>query len=83
MAKSIIHIAILISLFCTAMICIFSEPAENSTRWFFEFFVSKGFGAACIWSLTKLYPRWSKTDKWIARYEAWCMKGIEDDIETT
>lgn len=82
MAKSIIRIAILISLFCTAMICIFSEPVSEK-RWFFDFFVSKGLGVICIWSLTKLYPRWSKIDKWIALYEAWSMKGIEDDIETT
>lgn len=82
MTKSILRIGILISLFCTAMICIFSEPV-NEARWYFDFFFSKGVGALCIWWLTKLYPRWSKTDKLIARYEAWCMKGIEDDIETT
>jgi len=77
MTKSILRITILVGLFMTAMICLFSEPVDEA-KWFLYFFASKVVAAVCIWSLTKLYPRWSKTDKWIARYDAWSMKGLEE-----
>lgn len=75
MTKSIIRIAILVSLFTCAVICLLSEPSDGA-EWLSALIVSKGICAACIWTLSRLYPRWSKTDRWIARYDAWCMKGI-------
>lgn len=79
MTKSIIRIAILFSLLMAAVVCMLSEPTGES-RWFFDFFVSKGLGVICFWALAKLYPRWSRDDKWVAKYHKWCMKGVEYDI---
>lgn len=74
--KSVIRIVILVCLFAIALYCIMSHPESNDmTRWVIALIVSKSFGLACLWIFLRLYLPWSKTDKWIARYHAWNMKG--------
>lgn len=81
MAKSLIRISILIALSLVAFFCILSEPAsKNDFIWFVQFFVSKAIGVAAGYGLYKLYPRWVKTDKWVAAYGKWSSEGIEDEL---
>lgn len=77
MAISIFRISVLLVLSVVALIGIFSEPLDDSATWFADFFLSKGIGALAIYAIYKLYPRWSKTDKWIAAYHDSCCKALD------
>ena len=79
MAIPLFRISVLIVLSVVAFIGIFSELLDDSATWFADFFLSKGIGALAIYAIYKLYPRWSKTDKWIAAYDKWSEKGLEED----
>lgn len=76
-AKSIIRIIILLSLFATAFICILSQPDNASTSWMKDLMISKLIGVMAAVIFIRLYPRWRKSDKWLSRYDRWCMKGIK------
>lgn len=77
--KSIIRISILIALSLIAFIGIFSEPFGNSTTWVTALILSKVFGALAAYATYNLYSKWSKSDKWLAAYDKWCGKGIEEE----
>ena len=76
--ESLIRIAILITLTSAAFLLILGEEQhENIPAFFFHVIHDKAFGIGCIYTMSRLYKRWSKTDKWIARFDAWSAKGLE------
>lgn len=76
--KSTIRILTLVTLFAAAFYCILSQPnAADITRWVTTLVISKSIGVACLLVSAFLYLRWIKTDKWIAIYHRWCMKGYD------
>lgn len=74
---SLIRISILIALCIVAFIGIFSEPMEDSSTWFTDFFLAKGMGLAAIYAMARLYSRWRKSDPWLAWYHQWSVKGCD------
>lgn len=75
--KSILRISVLIVLSTVAALCIFSEPLEDSTTWFSDFFFTKSLGFGAAYAVGKLYKRWSKTDKAVKAYDKWCEKNTD------
>ena len=77
--ESLIRIAILLTLAIVGFGLVFGEEQDESL-WDFTLHVifDKAFGVGCLYLMGKLYSRWSKTDKWIARFEAWNAKGLEE-----
>lgn len=65
------RVAILITLLTVGMLGIFAIPVDDSPTWYFDLFLSKLSGGACIWIFSKLYEIWRKTDKWIQAYDKW------------
>lgn len=77
---SIIRIAILLSLSMVCFLGILSEPeAEDLGIWTLGFLLSKGIGFLAGYATYRLYMVWSKTDKWIAAYDVWSVKGLEEE----
>ncbi len=78
--ESLIRIAIILTLACVGFALIFGEEQdENLLVFFLHVILDKAIGVGCIYAMTKLYDRWSKTDKLISRFEAWNAKGLEDE----
>lgn len=77
--ESLIRIAILLTLACVGLLLVLGEEQDEDTWSFFlHVLFDKSFGVCCLYIMGKLYDRWSKTDKWIARFEAWNAKGLEE-----
>ena len=76
--ESLIRIAILLTLASIGLLFVMGEEHDENWRaFFFRFVFDKAFGVGCIYVMARLYNRWSKTDKWIASFEAWSAKGLE------
>lgn len=74
--ESIIRIAILITLGVVGFALLLGEEMdENLYDFAIHMILDKAAGFSCICIMAKLYSRWSKTDKWIARFEEWNAKG--------
>ena len=67
--KSIIRASVLMLLAITALICVFSEPCEDSASWGQTFLVSKGIGAIAIYAVVLLFKRWGKEESWLSADE--------------
>ncbi len=79
-AESLIRIALLLILSSVGVLLIFCEERdENIWSFVLHVIMDKAIGVGCIYSMIKLYDRWSKTDRWIARFEAWNTKGLEKE----
>ena len=77
--ESLIRIAILITLTTVGFGLIIGEEQDESIRHFFLHVIfDKAVGVGCLYLMAKLYSRWCKSDKWIARFEAWNTKGLEE-----
>lgn len=77
--ESLIRIAILLILATVGFgLVIGEEQDENLWSFFFHVIFDKAMGVGCLYLMSKLYSRWCKTDKWIARFEAWNAKGLEE-----
>lgn len=75
---SLIRIFILFSLGLIAFLLIFEEEQDETTLAFcLHVLFDKSIGVLCVLTFDRLYKRWSLTDKWIAKYEAWNTKGLE------
>lgn len=79
MTKSLIRVSILITLSIVAFIGIFSTPIDDSPTWFSDLLISKSIGFLAAWVISKLYPRWAETDKWVSTYDKWCAEVTEED----
>lgn len=77
--ESLIRIAILITLAIVGFGLVFCEEHDEDL-WVFTLRVifDKAFGVGCIYLMAKLYSRWSKTDKWLKKYEEWNAKELEE-----
>ncbi len=75
---SILRIATLLILGFAGFILILCEEQDrNLWIFFWHVVLDKAIGVGCVFSMVKLYERWSRTDKWVARIEAWNSKGEE------
>lgn len=64
--RSIIRIAILFVLGATALILFFcEEQGENPRQFFFHVLIDKCMAIAAGIAASRLYKRWSRTDRWI------------------
>ncbi|MBD5384876.1 hypothetical protein HDR69_00410 [bacterium] len=78
-AISLIRIAILVTLGLVAFLLIFGEEQDETTLAFcLHVFFDKTVGVLCILGFSQLYQNWCKYDKWIARFDAWNAKGLEE-----
>lgn len=77
---SAIRIAILAILTTTAAVCILSEPLDtyDMPRWLLAFIASKAIGAAALIAVIRIYPHWCRSDRFIAAFDRWCSRGIEN-----
>lgn len=74
-AISIIRITILLALGTFALAFLFgSESSDNTAQWLLSLIIDKGLAAAAIFTLIRLYRRWSKTDPWLRAYENHCQR---------
>ncbi|MBD5401147.1 hypothetical protein HDR61_05520 [bacterium] len=78
--KSILKIAILMSLAMAAIYLTFCQPVNNAplSQWCRSMILSKATGAFLFFALGRLYSNW-KNDPWILRYENWSMKGSQQN----
>lgn len=75
---SLIRILILVALGLIAFLLIFGEEQDETTLAFFlHVLFDKSIGVLCVLAFGYLYKRWSLTDKWIAKYDAWNAKGLK------
>lgn len=75
---SLIRIALLLALAIVGFGLVAGEEQDENLRsFFFHVVFDKALGVGCLCLMGKLYSRWSKTDEWIARFEAWNAKDLE------
>lgn len=77
---SALRITCLVTLAMIGMVCMMSEPKEDSANWLLILLASKGIGAAALFGAWTLGTRWIKTDAWLQAYRDWCSKGMEDRL---
>lgn len=76
--ESVIRIAILIALAAVGTSLVFCEEQdENLCNLLIHVILDKALGAGCIYTMVRLYSRWRRNDRWIARYDAWAAKDLE------
>ncbi len=79
-AISILRIAILFAVFGIGMLFLFGEEQdESNVAFFFHFIFDKALAFGAGYLTYVLYRRWSKSDKLIAAYDRWSIKGLEDE----
>lgn len=68
---SLIRIAILLALVSAGMILLLGEE-QGAVNWSFliRVILDKALGIGCFYVMGKLYGRWRKSDKWLARLGA-------------
>ena len=80
MTRSIIRIAILLALSSLAFLFLIGEEQdENLSVWMLHFIFDKALAFGAGYLTYVLYRRWSKSDKLIAAYDRWSIKGLEDE----
>ncbi|MBD5204978.1 MAG: hypothetical protein HDS84_01165 [Bacteroidales bacterium] len=64
MEKTLIRTFILLTLAIGGFVLVFSEEQdENISNFISHVIFDKAFGVGCFYLMSKLYSRWSKTDK--------------------
>lgn len=67
--KTIFRIAAIAVLGTIGLYCTLSQPeSENSAQWFIDLLWSKTLGVALLYTVVRLYKRFSRTDSFFRSY---------------
>lgn len=80
--KSIIRIAVLFALCALGLFLIFNigDPNEPVTLFCLKTSLEVALGIICFIITGMLYIKWSKTDKWLMKYEGWIKEAEEAQL---
>lgn len=81
--KSIIRIAVLFTLCALGLFLIFNigDPNEPIIIFCLRSSLEVAIGIICFIITGHLYFRWSKTDKWLMKYEGWIKEAEEAHLK--
>ncbi len=80
--KSIIRLAVLFALCALGIALIFDPCSLDDPLEVFciKTIVEEALGIGCIVGTGLLYVRWSKTDRWLSKYEEWMKEAEEAEL---
>lgn len=80
--KSIIRIAVLFALCALGLFLIFDieDPKGPLTLFCLKYAFDVAIGIICFIITGLLYIKWSKTDKWLMKYEGWIKEAEEAQL---